>query len=215
MQDRVSTTWWSASKHRWRIGWARVSFLWHWPRSRGCCGMDWRKAALPVAGAVVLAWVNVYICRDWFTHPTAWMNSQHGYQAALARYGISLRPAWWPFWDGGMPMEFASSPLVPALASLRHTSPLLGYQTVSAIFFCAAPVALFLFAWTLTRAPLYSFFAALFYSLLSPAQMLVPEGAFSWVGCFTPHRFKLQAVWDETPHCAAITFLFLFLMFLV
>src|SRR5262249_2071290 len=103
----------------------------------------------------------------------------------------------------------------PALASLRHTSPLLGYQTVSAIFFCAAPVALFLFAWTLTRAPLYSFFAALFYSLLSPAQMLVPEGAFSWVGGFTPHRFKLQAVWDETPHCAAITFLFLFLMFLV
>jgi hypothetical protein len=55
-------------------------------------------------------------------------------------------------------------------------------QTVSAIFYCAAPLALFAMAWSITRAPGYSFFAALFYSLLSPAQILAPDGQFSVVG---------------------------------
>jgi hypothetical protein len=185
--------------------------------------MYMRKAVFQVAPvaipAVVLLWLNAYICRDWFTHPTAWMNSLHGFQAALAKYGVSWSPAWWPFWDCGMPVEFTSAPLVPAMAaaiaSLRHVSPLLGYQSVSAIFYCAAPVALFLLAWWITRAPGYSFLAGLFYSLLSPAQILVPDGQFVWAGLLTPHRFKLQAVWDETPHCAALTFLFLFILFLI
>jgi hypothetical protein len=167
------------------------------------------------AAVAALLWINLYICRDWFTHATAWMNSLHGFYAALARYGVTLMPSWWPFWDCGMPQEFASAPLVPALAGLRHASPLLGYQSVSAIFYCAAPLALFALAWTLTRSTEYSFFAALFFSLLSPAQIIVPEGGFSWAGLFSPHRFKLQAVWDETPHVAALTFLLLFVAFLI
>ena len=167
------------------------------------------------AAVAALLWINLYICRDWFTHPTAWMNSLHGFHAALARYGVTLMPSWWPFWDCGMPQEFAAAPLVPALAGLRHASPLLGYQSVSAIFYCAAPLALFALSWTLTRSTGYSFFAALFFTLLSPAQILIPEGAFSWAGLFSPHRFKLQAVWDETPHVAALTFLLLFVALLI
>jgi hypothetical protein len=167
------------------------------------------------AAIAALLWVNLYICRDWFTHTTAWMNSLHGFHAALARHGVSLMPSWWPFWDCGMPQEFASAPLVPALASLRHSSPLLGYQSVSAVFYCAAPLALFALAWVLTRSTVSSFFAALVFSLLSPAQVIVPEGGFSWTGLFSPHRFKLQAVWDETPHVAALTFLLLFVALLI
>jgi hypothetical protein len=177
--------------------------------------MDARKAAVHAGGAAALLWTNAYICRDWFWHPTAWMNSLHGYYAALARAGVSWSPAWWPFWDCGIPFEFTSAPLLPAmsaaLAALRRTPPSMGYQAVSAIFYCAAPLALFALACAITRAPVYSFFAALFYSLLSPAQILAPDGAFSWAEFAGAHRFKLLGLWDETPHCAALTFLFLFL----
>ena len=60
-------------------------------------------------------------------------------------------------------------------------------------------------AWLLTRAPGYSFFAGLFYSLLAPAKILVPDGPFAWADFLSPHRFMLQAVWDETPRCAALS----------
>src|SRR6476646_2874969 len=108
--------------------------------------MSRREALTGAAGAIVLLWLNAYICRDWFSHPTTWMNSLHGFQAALARNGVSWSPVWWPYWDSGMPFEFTSAPLVPAMAAmfagLRNTSPLMGYQAVSAIFYCAAPLAL-------------------------------------------------------------------------
>jgi hypothetical protein len=175
------------------------------------------------AYAAVLLWVNAYICRDWFFHPTAQMNSLDGYWAALARLGDGwlgafLHPAWWPFWDFGIPFEFTSAPLVPvmtaAIAAMRHEPHTMALQAVSAIFYCAVPLSLFLMAWLLTRAPGYSFFAALFYGLLAPAQILAPDGPFSWANFFSPHRFMLQAAWDETPRCAALTFLLLFILFL-
>src|SRR6185369_7287776 len=101
--------------------------------ARRAGGMSRREKLSGAACAAVLLWLNAYICRDWLYHPTAWMNSLHGFQAALVRLGgVSLRPSWWPYWDGGMPLEFTSAPLVPAMsaamAGLRHTSPLLGYQ---------------------------------------------------------------------------------------
>src|SRR5690349_3228529 len=86
---------------------------------------------------------------------------------------------------------------------IRSGGRLLSVQAVSAIFYCAAPLALFLAAWSLTRRPDASFVAAVAYSLLSPAQMLAPEGAFGLSRLFEAHRFMLQAVWDETPRAAA------------
>jgi hypothetical protein len=172
-----------------------------------------------ISYAGVILWVNAYICRDWFHHPTAWTQTLHGYWAAIARLADGwLHPSWWPFWDFGIPFEFTSAPLVPALAAalagLRHTSHLMAVESVSAIFYCAAPVALFVMAWLLTGAPGYSFFAALFYSLLAPAQILAPEGVFSWAGFLGPHRLMLQSLWDETPRAAALTFLLLFILLL-
>ncbi|MEO8368456.1 MAG: hypothetical protein ABI806_04595 [Candidatus Solibacter sp.] len=171
------------------------------------------------AYAAVLLWLNAYVCRDWLYHPTAWMNSLHGSWAAVARLSDGwLQPSWWPFWDMGMPAEFAAPPLVPVMAAgiagLRHVSHLMAVQTVSAIFYCAAPVALFLLAWGITRSAGYAFLAGLFYSVLSPAQLLATDGVFSWAAFLAPHRFNLQAMWDETPRCAALTFLLLFLLLL-
>jgi hypothetical protein len=175
--------------------------------------VPWRGAAY----AAVLVWVSAYICRDWLYHPTAHMHALHGYWAALAKWGSwSWGPSWWPFWDFGSPLEFTSAPLVPAtaaaIASIRGVSHLLAVQTVSAIAYCAAPVALFVTAWGLTRARGASFVAALAYALLAPAQILAPDGPFGWPRFLEPHRFMLQAVWDETPRCAAIAALLLFLL---
>src|SRR4051794_36123766 len=152
-----------------------------------------------VSYAAVLLWINAYICRDWFRHPTAQMNTLYGYWAAIARLGEGwFHFTWWPFWDAGIPFEYTSAPLVPAMASViataRHGSHLMAVEAVSAIFFCAAPVALFAMAWSMTRAPEYSFLAGLFYTLLAPAQILAPDGAFSWAGLLVPHRFMLQSV---------------------
>jgi hypothetical protein len=171
------------------------------------------------AYGVVLLWLNAYVCRDWLYHPTAQMNTLYGYWAALARLADGwLQPSWWPYWDFGIPFEFTSAPLVPALAAaitpFRHGSQSMAVEAVSALVYCAAPVALFALAWALTRAPGYSFFAALFYSLLSPAQLLAPDSGFRWAGFLAPHRFMLQSVWDETPRAAALVFLLLFLLFL-
>jgi hypothetical protein len=169
--------------------------------------------------AAVLFWVNAYICRDWFYHPTAPMNSLYGYWAALAESGGWLGPSWWPYWDFGIPFEFTSAPLTPALAAafiaVKRAAPLMAVQAVSAIFYCAAPVSMFCAAWALTRAPGYSFLAALAYSLLSPSLLIAPDGPFSWAALLRPERFLLQAGWDETPRCAALTFLFVFVVFLV
>jgi hypothetical protein len=167
--------------------------------------------------AAVLVWVNAYICRDWLYHPTAHMNSLYGYWAALAKWGSwSWGPVWWPYWDFGSPLEFVSAPLVPAtaaaIAAIRGVSHLMAVQTVSAIVYCAAPVVLFVTAWGLTRAPGASFVAALAYSLLSPIQILAPDNSFLWPRILEPHRFMLQAVWDETPRCAALTSVLLFLL---
>ena len=170
-----------------------------------------------LAYATALVWISAYICRNWFYHPTAHMNSLYGYWAALAKYGAwSWPPAWWPFHDFGSPIEFLSAPLVPAIASasasITGLPHLMAVQAVSAIFYCAAPVALFLTAWRLTRAPGASFLAAIGYVLLSPAQILAPDGDFRWARIFEPHRFMLQAIWDETPRSALLTFLLLFLL---
>lgn len=167
-----------------------------------------------------LLWINAYVCRTWLFHPTAQMNSLHGFLAALVRMGDGwLHPAWWPFWDCGIPFEFTHAPLVPvtaaALAAWRSLPPEMALQAVSAIFYCAAPVSLFVMAWLLTRAPGYSFFAGLFYSLLAPSEILAPDGLFSWAHFLDPQRFMLQAVWNETPRCAALAFLLLFILMLV
>ena len=145
------------------------------------------------------------------------MDSLYGYWASLAKWGEwSWSPAWWPYQDFGSPLEFLSAPLAPSMAAataaISGVSHLMAVQWVSAIFYCAAPVAVFVTAWGFTRAPGPSFLAALGYSLLAPAQIVAPEGEFRWARILEPHRFMLQAVWDETPRCAALTFLLVFVL---
>ncbi len=81
--------------------------------------------------------------------------------------------------------------------------------------YCLAPISLFLMAWGLTRAAGTSFFAALFYSLASPTQLIVPDGEFRWDRIWEARRMFLVAAWDDTPHLTALALLPLAMLFLV
>jgi hypothetical protein len=178
------------------------------------------EIAYAAACAVALLWINVYVCRELFFHVTGHMNSMQGFWTGLARLGGDSwwHATWWPYWDCGIPFEFTYAPLVPLLtalcAALRGVPHALAMQSISGLAYCLVPLTLFLMAWLLTRAPGYSFLAALLYSLTAPAELLAPDGAFSISNFWSARRLMLVSVWDETPHVLALAFLPLAILFL-
>lgn len=169
---------------------------------------------------LILLWMNAYLCREFFFNTGAHMNSMQGFWIALAKRadGSWFHPAWWPFWDCGIPFEFTYAPLVPALtaivSALRGVPDALSFATVTGIAYCLVPLTLFLAAWRLTRQPGYSFAAALFYSLVSPTQILAPDSAFHWTDFWEPRRLFVVNFWDDTPHLLGLAFLPLTILFL-
>src|ERR1700737_4453394 len=92
---------WTAvySRCRWYIFWSAISV----GRISCIISKPFSKYELCCAAAygITLLWVNLYICRDFFFHETAYMNSMHGFWIALARLGGDswFHPSWWPDWD--------------------------------------------------------------------------------------------------------------------
>jgi hypothetical protein len=175
---------------------------------------------LAASYGALLLWLNFYVCRELFYVPTAHMNSMHGTWAAIAHNaaGSWFRPTWWPYWDCGIPFEFTYAPLVPGLTALlsylRGIPELLAFQSVTGIVYCLIPLNLFLLAWLWTRAPGYSFSAALLYSLTAPTELLVPDGAFSFSNYWNARRLYIVGVWDDTPHLTALAIFPLIVLFL-
>ncbi|MGI8741876.1 MAG: hypothetical protein ACR2NN_04780 [Bryobacteraceae bacterium] len=169
---------------------------------------------------VALLWINVYICRELFSIHAPRMNSMHGFWIALAERagGSWFHSVWWPYWDCGIPFEFTYQPFAPgltaAIAALRGITQVVAFEIVTGLAYCLVPVTLFLMAWLLTRAPGYSFAAALFYSLTSPTQLLAPESTFALKNFWDVRRLFVMALWDDTPHVTALVFLPLTILFL-
>ena len=160
--------------------------------------------------AAILLWVNLYIARDFFSAHTAYMNSMHGFWAAMAKRGGAgwWRPMWWPYWDCGIPFEAAYAPLVPGLtalwAALGRISQDQAFGCVTGFFYILGPLALFTMAWGMTRSAGASFFAGLFYSLTSVTQWATPDGDFRLDKIWEARRLFLTAAWDETPNMSAV-----------
>lgn len=173
--------------------------------------LAWLRRALPWLYACALAWVGVYICREaFFTESTGHFNSMHGEWLALARIaGLDwYSPRWWPYWGGGAPIEFAYAPLIPvliaALARVLHSSPALALNIVMGSVYCLLPLGLYFGAWRLTRAPGYSFLAALLGWLASPPDALDASRAFGLAWFATAHRTSRLFEWDDLPHLASL-----------
>jgi hypothetical protein len=192
------------------------------PEAAHAKSLPFRRGEVLRAAAyiAILLWINLYIARDFFSGHTAYMNSMHGFWIALAKRGSGalLHPSWWPYWDCGIPFEAAYAPLVPwltaAWAAIFRTPFDMAFSSVTGMVYCLAPISLFLMAWGLTRAAGTSFLAALFYSLASPTQWIVPDGEFRWDRIWEARRLFLVSAWDDTPHLTALALLPLAMLFL-
>jgi hypothetical protein len=162
----------------------------------------------------ILAWVNIYICREaFFTESTGHFNSMHGEWMALARLGDFhlWSPSWWPWWGDGSPLEYTYAPLVPVLtaviARLAHSSSALAFHQLTAVTYCLTPLLLYVASWRVSGAAGYSFAAALACSLLSPVTLVVPDTAFHLSSLWDARRLYLIFDWDDLPHVMSVTLL--------
>jgi hypothetical protein len=154
-------------------------------------------AALPWGYLAGLLWLNGYLVRHVFALSyTGATHSMHGYWMALGRVVGNgwLVPQWVPYWAGGMPVELTYSPLVPWLGWQ------MGLYAVMAAIFALGPAALYLMAWQVSGKPGWAFVAGAAYSLLSPVDLVIPEGAWKWERLLEPRRMYVTMVWDEAPH---------------
>jgi len=169
-----------------------------------------RRSAAAIVYGLILLWINVYIARDFFHTASAPMNSMHGYWTAIAQRAGSawFQATWWPYVDAGIPFEFTYAPGIPFFTAMTsavlHKAPLAAFNMVAGAIYCLAPLTVFLMAWLLMRAPGYAFLAGLLYSLTSTTQILAPDGPFAWRAFWDARRIYLTAVWDDTPHLAAV-----------
>ena len=179
------------------------------------------NAPIAIGYIALLIGVNAYVSRDiFFAEYTTHTNSIQGLWISMARLAGEhwYRPAWWPFQDAGVPFEHTYMPLVPAstalCAKVAHCSPARAFHIVMGIVYCLGPVTLFLMAWRMSQAPGYAFWAALAYSLTSPARALIREGDFALSRFWTSLRLYTTIVWDDLPHYTALCFLPLVILFL-
>jgi hypothetical protein len=181
----------------------------------------WCKAFLAPACLLAILAANVYVCRKlFFSEYTGHTNSIQGLWISMARLAGEhwYRPAWWPFHDGGMPFEHAYMPLVPGVtavwAKLAGWSASRAFNAVTGMVYCLGPLTLFVLAWRMTGSALYSLWAALAYSLTSPARALIHDPNFNPAFLWTSRRLYTTVVWDDVPHGAAMCALPLAILFL-
>jgi hypothetical protein len=162
--------------------------------------------------ALVLLGLNAYISLKLFgCEYTRSSHSVEGNFIGLSRLRAKY-PAehgWWPFWNAGMPFQNSYYPLLPATvataAKLTGRSAARSYHAVTALMYCLGPVTMFLMAWGISRKPGYSFWAALAYSLASPAALLFPLARQDVGGAWNASRLHALVYWGESPHIAALT----------
>ncbi len=164
--------------------------------------------------ALVLFATNAWICRELFRiEYLRYLDSIEGAYIGLARW-ILEHPfdwSWFPLWYNGIPFQDSYPPLLHFLvaltAGLSGASPALSYHAVTAVLYCLGPVTLFWFACRLSGERWVSFYAALFYSVVSPAALLVSEIAADMGTAFGARRLHALVRYGEGPHIAAMTLL--------
>jgi len=171
--------------------------------------------------AVAIFALNAWICHELFT--ADFVNnllSNEGIFAALGRF-FREHPfdhRWFPWFNTGMPTEYAYQPMLPALAAV--TGGITGWSASRALHFvlafayCCGPVTLFWFALEWSESIALSLSAALAFSLTSPGELLIPELRFGSMQHWGPMRLNNLIWYGEAPHNVALAMLPLALLFL-
>lgn len=163
---------------------------------------------------VALATLNLSICWRFFKIDyNGHFSSIEGAWVGLANY-LSHHWgdfSWFPLWHCGMPYADTYVPLVhlmaAATASVFHCSAAHGYHAVTGVAYALGPVTLYLMASRLGAGPGNAFASALFYSLLSPCTLLMPDMAKDVGGFWNPRRLQVLVAYGEGPHIAAMALL--------
>jgi len=115
---------------------------------------------------------------------------------------------WFPWFDGGMPIENAYQPLLPVITAVISAvsgwSIARSFHCVLAVAYCLGPVTLFWFAWDWSRSLSLSFLAGLCFSLVSPAALLIPALRVAPAGISMPLRLYNLVYYGEGPHIVAL-----------
>jgi len=165
----------------------------------------------PLLAAVLLA-VNCYVVHDLFLAGfIAQMQSIEGAHMGIPRYLAEhwRDLGWFPLWYGGVPYQNTYPPLVRFVVAiveeLTGAAPAVAYHFVIAVFYALGPVTLFWLALRLSRSRVFSFGAALFYSLFSPSALFSASILRDLGGPFNPRRIQALLQYGEGPHIASMT----------
>jgi hypothetical protein len=166
------------------------------------------------ACALALFALNAYITLFLFhTDYTRQMGSIEAAYIGLARYLAKHlgQLSWFPLWYGGIPYADTYPPLLHMLCGLlvaaSGISPGLAHHFVTATVYALGPVTLFWMAWRLGGNRASALAAAVGYSLISPACLLVKEVRFDAGGLFAGRRLDTLIVYGEGPHLTALCLL--------
>jgi hypothetical protein len=172
----------------------------------------WSRWA-PAVYILILLWVNVYIARAlFFTEFTQKMGSNEGTYMAIARgwLGHPGDMLWWPYWDGGMPVQNTYLPMpgfaAAVLAKAFSLSPARALHALGGLGYCLGPVTLFWFVWRISGSAGASFTAALAYSLISPS-LLFSAIRNDAGGALEPRRLQVLVHYGEVPHIVSLAIL--------
>jgi hypothetical protein len=173
-----------------------------------------RERAKTLACGILLFALNALITPGLFrTEYIRQMGSIEAAYIGLARY-LAVHwndQGWFPLWYGGIPYPDTYPPLLHWLCGLvvvfTGISAGLAHHFVTATLYALGPVALFWMAWRLCGNRNCAFVAALGYSLISPACLLVKEVRFDAGGYFAARRLGTLVVYGEGPHIASMVLL--------
>lgn len=161
--------------------------------------------------SVLLIGLNIYFVQNLFRYDfTDNMATNAGTFMAISRFIVAHWPHlnWFPWWFDGEPFENTYSPMLhlidAAFAWVFRCSTPRAYNFVTGAFYVTGPVFLFLFAWRVSKFLETSFFAALLYSLFSPAAMFYQfryDLGSSW---WNTWRLRVLVYYGEGPHTTVL-----------
>ncbi len=169
-----------------------------------------KHAIFPLALFVLNAWV----CRELFSLEYSYfLHSIEGAYVSISRYAMEnwRDLSWWPLWYAGIPYQNSYPPLlhltVAAVAALLKISPALSHHAVTGFLYCLGPVAVYALAARLSGSRIYSFFAALFYSLLSPSAFFIAHIRQDMGSVWHQRRLHTLMFYGDGPHVSALALL--------
>ncbi len=165
-----------------------------------------------LAAVLVLTALNLAICRPLFQiEYIDHFNSIEGAFIAIPRYIASHWDgfSWFPLWQCGMPFQNTYVPMlhlvVAIAATLGKVSAARAYHIVVAVTYSLGPATLYLMAVRLGAHRVAAFLSALFYSLLAPSTLLMPDVAQEAGGLWLYRRLQVLTLYGEGPHISTMT----------